>query len=88
VTARPAQHDMQLFWLTVLGAIRFAAATGDQAGWNDLRFPGHEGGGAGDPGEVAAATARLARPGASYITGQCVVVDGGNSIAEQRTTPA
>ena len=39
------------------------------------------------PGEVAAAIAWLATPGASYITGQCVVVDGGNSIAEQRGAP-
>src|SRR5882757_2463308 len=39
------------------------------------------------PSEVAAAVAWLATPGASYITGQCVVVDGGNSIAEQRAAP-
>ena len=39
------------------------------------------------PSEVAAAIAWLATPGASYITGQCVVVDGGNSIAEQRAAP-
>ena len=42
----------------------------------------------GTPGEVAAAIAWLASPGASYITGQYLVVDGGNSIAEQRATPA
>jgi LuxR family maltose regulon positive regulatory protein len=29
VTVRPGQHDMQLFWLTVLAAVRAAAGTGD-----------------------------------------------------------
>lgn len=36
------------------------------------------------PSEVAAAIGWLASPGASYITGQCLVIDGGNSIAEER----
>lgn len=36
------------------------------------------------PAEVAAAIAFLAAPGSSYITGQTLIVDGGNSIAEQR----
>lgn len=34
--------------------------------------------------EVASAIAWLANPHASYITGQVIVVDGGNSIAEER----
>jgi 3-oxoacyl-[acyl-carrier protein] reductase len=34
--------------------------------------------------EVAAGIGWLASPGASYITGQCMVIDGGNSIAEER----
>jgi 3-oxoacyl-[acyl-carrier protein] reductase len=42
----------------------------------------------GSPHEAAAAIAWLASPGASYITGQYIVIDGGNSIAEQRATPA
>jgi 3-oxoacyl-[acyl-carrier protein] reductase len=36
------------------------------------------------PSEVAAVIAWLCTPGAGYITGQCIVVDGGNSIAEER----
>ena len=42
----------------------------------------------GTPSEVAAAIAWLATPGASYITGQYLILDGGNSITEQRATPA
>ena len=38
----------------------------------------------GTPDEVASAIAWLASPSASYITGQALIIDGGNSIAEER----
>jgi 3-oxoacyl-[acyl-carrier protein] reductase len=37
-----------------------------------------------EPIEVASAIAWLCTPGAAYVTGQCVVVDGGNSVSEER----
>ena len=36
------------------------------------------------PNEVASAIGWLCSPGASYMTGQCIVIDGGNAVAEER----
>jgi 3-oxoacyl-[acyl-carrier protein] reductase len=36
------------------------------------------------PEEVGSAIAWLCTPGAAYTTGQCLLVDGGNSVAEER----
>jgi 3-oxoacyl-[acyl-carrier protein] reductase len=41
----------------------------------------------GTPDEAAAVVALLAVPAASYLTGQLIVVDGANAIAEERHLP-
>jgi 3-oxoacyl-[acyl-carrier protein] reductase len=38
----------------------------------------------GTPSEVASLALYLSSPDAAYLTGQAIVVDGGNSIKEER----
>ena len=65
------------------GWIATASQTPDEQGEGLLTPVGRS----ATPDEVAAAIAWLATPGAAYVTGQCLVVDGGNSVAEERAAP-
>lgn len=59
-------------------------ATGSQLPAEALEGEQVPAGRSGTANEVASAIAWLATPGASYVTGQLIVVDGGNSVAEER----
>jgi len=85
---RAAAVDAASHGITVNAVAPGWIATGSQLPDERSQGLATPAGRSGSPGEVAAAIAWLASPGASYITGQYLVVDGGNSIAEQRATPA
>jgi len=85
---RAAAVDAAAHAVTVNAVAPGWIATGSQTPEEDGHGRATPAGRSGSPAEVAAAIAWLASPGASYITGQYLVVDGGNSIAEQRGAPA
>ncbi len=60
-------------------------ATGSQTGDEARQALSTPAGRSATPAEVAATVGFLCTPGAAYVTGQCLVVDGGNSVAEERS---
>jgi len=62
-------------------------ATGSQLPSEALEGAQVPAGRSGTADEVASAIVWLATPGASYVTGQLIVVDGGNSVSEERLAP-
>ncbi len=84
---RAAAVDAARHGITVNAVAPGWIATGSQTADERSQGRATPAGRSGSADEVAAAIAWLASPGASYITGQYLVIDGGNSIAEQRATP-
>src|SRR4029077_11166379 len=85
---RAAAVDTARHGITVNAVAPGWIATGSQTPEERGEGRATPAGRSGSADEIAAAIAWLASPGASYITGQYLVIDGGNSIAEQRATPA
>jgi LuxR family maltose regulon positive regulatory protein len=62
MTVRPGQHDMQLFWLTMLGAVRAAAGTGEGGAQLPPVTPGSSG-----RALVDKVLSELKAPGAPFV---------------------
>lgn len=84
--ARSAAVDYASHGITVNAVAPGWIATGSQTDDEARQATTTPVGRSARPEEVATAIAYLCSPGSSYVTGQCVVVDGGNSVAEERAT--
>lgn len=81
---RAAALECAAWGVTVNAVAPGWIATGSQLPSEELAGSLTPMGRSGTPSEVAAVIRFLADPAASYVTGQLVVVDGGNSLPEDR----